>query len=172
MGNTFPLNCVEVELCPGALHVLQIVVQCVLTECKVSLGLKELDVLLSAFHVAKRLLCNVGLLTVSNLLGHLLNVDFLEALGSQRTNDGNLLLELHEPLFLALSKLLVTFEAHLLEGILHFVHHAAKLLELTLNIVSVELVNRCLEPFLIALLELSKSFPEIFIGLNVLLALF
>ena len=90
-----PLNSVEVQLRPGSLHMLQVVVQGELAEGKVCLAFEELDVLLGALHVAQRLFRDVSLLAVADLLGHLADVLWLETLCGESSDDSDLLLELH-----------------------------------------------------------------------------
>ena len=96
----------------------------------------------------------------------------LQALCSKSSDDRNLLCELRQEVFLALCKLFefLQFKCGLAESTLTTCHCGKELLESLLNLISAQLINRGAIPVLIVLGDIFKSFPELLVRLDRLLA--
>ena len=168
--DSLPLNSIEIERLPIFLHCIQIVLHRVLTESKVSLAFQILNMLLGLFHRGKRLLCDVT--SCADLLGHLRDMDFFEALGGQCANNWDLFLEFHEPIPSILGKLFELLQPGSLEGILKTSHSRVEFLPLRLDFLSIKLIHCCVHPGSLILTDLRKGLPEFLEGLDLLLACF
>ena len=128
--------------------------------------------LLGILHRRERLLRDVCLFTQADFLRHFSDMILFQTLCCQSTNDRDLLLELHQEVFLALCKAFKISISCSLKGILKTRNRRVKLLPVGLNFLSIEFIDWGLLPVSLILFTLGKSRPKLFKWLELLVASF